>query len=95
MVPVTDAQLGLIRTRIQDLSSPSIRVCGVTVEDADSADGPVVLVTVKLASSDTRESSDADATWDADDFLSIRSKARTIAVQELSGQDVRLVYKAR
>jgi hypothetical protein len=74
--------------RIQGLSSLSISVRAVEVEDTDGADGPAVLVTVKLASTD------AGAEWDGDDFLAIRRQARTAAVDELSGQDVRLVYES-
>jgi len=86
VAPITDAQLDLIRTRIQALSRPSISVSAVEVKDIDGVDGPAVLVTVRLTSAG------AGAEWDADDFLAIRRQARTVAVEALSGQDVRLVY---
>lgn len=88
MAPIGESRFDEIRIGVQGLSSPSISVSAVEVEDIDDADGPAVLVTVRLVSAD------AGAEWDADDFLAIRRQARTIAVEALSGQDVRLVYES-
>lgn len=88
MAPITDEQLERIRGQIRTVSSPSISVTAVQVGDVDGPDGPAVLVTVRLASTA------AGAEWDPDDFRTIRRQARTVAVEALSGQDVRLVYES-
>jgi hypothetical protein len=83
---ITEAQCDLLRERIENLTAASISVSAVDVKETDGADGPGVLVTVRLTAPR------AGTEWDADDFLSIRRQARTAAVEELNGQDVRLVY---
>lgn len=59
----------------------------VEAEDVNGVDGQVVLVTVTL------KSPGADGEWDADEFLALRREARTVAFEELAGQDVRVVYE--
>lgn len=88
MTPVTELQAQQIQTRIGELSTRSVEVVNVDVEEADDLQGPTVVVTVTLSSRD------ASSGWDADDFLEIRRKARTAAVEVLSGEDVRLVYES-
>lgn len=88
MAPINDAQLESIRTRIRDLTSPLISVTDVEVDESDDADGPVVVVTVKLASGST------GTEWDPEEFLNVRRQARTVALEELTGQELRLVYEA-
>ena len=88
VAPINESQLDVIRAGIRSLSSPSIAVTAVTVEDVDGTEGPGVLVTVRLTSTD------AEGEWDAHDFLAIRRQARTVAVEALPGQDVRLVYES-
>lgn len=88
MAPISGTQLDAIRTQIRSLETTSISVTDVVVEDIDGADGPAVLVTVRLTQPDV------GSEWDAGDFLTIRRRARTIAVEALGGQDVRLVYES-
>lgn len=88
MAPISEASLDEIRARIQSLTTPSISVRAVNVDDVDGTDGPAVLVTVRL----TPPISGSE--WEPDDFLAIRRQARTIAVDAFAGQDVRLVYES-
>ncbi len=78
-----------IRDRINALSVDSIEVSEVEAEDIEDSDGSAVLVTVKLAAKEPGRD------WDPDEFLTLRRAARSAAYEELSGQDVRLVYEEK
>ncbi|MGV1003570.1 MAG: hypothetical protein ACOYEV_02140 [Candidatus Nanopelagicales bacterium] len=77
-----------IQRRLRSLAYPPMSVADVLVADLGTEEGPSVLVTIKLSSSLP------DGKWDSAAFGSIRRAARTTVLEELGGEDARLVYES-
>ncbi|MGF1647538.1 MAG: hypothetical protein ACFCVF_11560 [Kineosporiaceae bacterium] len=87
MAATSETQIDELRALVRDLSTEAIRVADVEVEEVDGPDGVTMRVTVVLATPEP------GLAWDPDQFLEIRRRARTLALEVLQGRDVSLVYE--